>query len=105
MGQEIGTQRFKNPSTGFNLIIENSVDDIYVILDPAGTLASGTMTLPNDPYSRQRVSMVSSRAVTSFTLNPGVAGATLSVPITAIAANAFIEWVWEPFEKKWWRIG
>jgi hypothetical protein len=70
----VGTQ-FVQPTTGFSITIDNAVETFFI--DPAGTLASGTITMPSAPPQLQFVRLYSSANINSLTLNANV-GQTIS---------------------------
>lgn len=105
MPYESSTQTFV-PTTGQTITIQNNQAlTIHVLVEAATTLATLTCVMPNKPYDGQRVSMCSIRAVTAFTLQGGVAGATFNVTASAISAQAFIEWVYFATSNRWIRFG
>ena len=58
---------YQTPTTGFNYTAVGS--DLDIILDPAGTLASGTVTMYATPTDNQKIHILSSTQITSFSLN------------------------------------
>jgi hypothetical protein len=57
---------FQVPTTGFNITMAPSDTDL--ILDPAGTLSSGTVTMCLNPYDGQVVHLYTSQTITSLTI-------------------------------------
>lgn len=105
MAYELATQRFV-PTTGQTVTVENSSAPlINFLVDPAGTLASLTVVMPNSPYDGQQVSMCTKRALTSLTLNPGVAGGSFNIQPTSAIANAGVTFTWFEVIKQWVRYG
>lgn len=73
----------------------------HVLLEPAGTLATLTVTLPV-AADGQTVVISSSQIVTTLTLN-SAAGTVLGA-ITALAANALgTHYTWSATANKWFR--
>lgn len=78
------------PLTGFSATIANYVNQL--ILNPAGTLATGTIIMPATAYDGQVVGVSSSQTVTTLTVSANSGQSINGAPttITAIAPFAFI---------------
>lgn len=75
------------PLTGFAITIPNNCGSLT--LNPAGLLATGTITMPATPIDQQRVEIASTQTVTTLTVSPN-AGQTISgAPTTITAATPF----------------
>lgn len=72
------------PLTAFSLTFTNTQTDL--ILNPAGTLATGTITAAPMPSDGQRECVLSTQIVTALTWNAN-AGQTINNAPTALAAN------------------
>lgn len=94
----------QTPTTGFSITVGNAVNKL--ILTPAGTLATGTVTLPASPQDGQSVKIVSTQIVTSMTVSAN-AGQTITAPISAsaLAANTPVEWTYDLATTNWYRTG
>jgi len=92
---------FNVPVTGFSITIGANVQ--YLILDPAGTLASGTITMPASPTDGYRVGIASSKIVTALTLTPG-AGQTIPNSPTALAAGVGVTFLYRSANATWYRV-
>jgi hypothetical protein len=90
------------PVTGFDLTINNNVREL--ILNPAGTLATGTITMPGSPQNGRKVRIMSSQEVTALTLSPNT-GQTILGAITIIPANGFVEYSYRKSIDTWFRAG
>lgn len=90
---------FNAPVTGFNLTISATT----TILDPAGTLAAGTLTFPAAPVDGQILRVNSSRIITALTLAGN--GKTLKTTLTTIAAGGFFEFMYRATNATWYRTG
>lgn len=83
-----------SPIDGFNQVLEAAATSIWVILNPAGTLASGTLTLPPvaDCFDGQEILVVSTQQIGgsgfSSKLNIAGNGATLSVSDFKLSAGS-----------------
>jgi hypothetical protein len=77
-------------TNGFNVEIPNFDEDgirvASFILDPAGTLAVGTLTMPSAPTHKWLLSISSTQTISSLTLNPNT-GQTISNAVTTLAAG------------------
>jgi len=76
---------YQVPTTGFSITVPTSVG--YLILNPAGTLATGTITLPANPTDGQFFCWVSTQTQTAVTITAG-AGQTLAGVATETAGVA-----------------
>ena len=81
------------PVSGFNATIPSTAnnENIYA-MTPAGTLASGTLTMPAGAVLGQLVSISTSRAITALTLNANT-GQTIQNAPTTLAAGGFINYI------------
>ena len=79
------TQNYQAPATGTTITATGSETDL--IIDPAGTLASLTVTLYGSPYDGQHVKLYFSTAITALTVN-SAGGKTVKGPPTTIPAGA-----------------
>jgi Pectate lyase superfamily protein len=95
----VGQTNFSAPVTGFTMALANR--DTKVILAPAGTLASGTITMCASPRDRQIVEIRSSQAITALTIAPG-AGQTVASPPTTIAAGGLISAYYRAANLTWY---
>lgn len=90
------------PLTGFTQTISNTTN--VLVLEPAGTLATGTITMPASPVDNQVIRIVSTQAITSLTHN-GNTGQTVKAPLTTLGANGYASWVYIQSTTTWYRIG
>jgi hypothetical protein len=91
----------QTPTTGFSInMIQNTR---ILLLTPAGTLASGTITLPAGSTDKV-VKIASSQTITALTLNAGSGQSFASgAAITTLAANGFVEYLLKG--NVWYRVG
>lgn len=92
---------FNVPVAAFNYAVPD--DTSLVIFEPAGTLASGTVTFPANPRSNQKLKIASTQIITALTLAGN--GKTIKNPITTIAAGGFAEYIYRLSNTSWYRIG
>lgn len=94
------------PSTGFNITVPTPVSEQqWMIIQPAGTLAAGTITLPLNtgvPDGTQ-VRVTTTQIITSFTLALNGAANAYGAP-TTLAANAFFTMRFNQSTNSWYRI-
>jgi hypothetical protein len=96
-----GTIEYSVPITGFSSTIANTTS--LFIIKPAGTLATGTITMPASPFDTQIVGIASTQIVTALTHSPNT-GQTLNGALTTIAANGHAAWVYRSADTSWYRI-
>lgn len=82
---------YQTPAAGFAILIGDTVGRL--LLNPAGALATGTITLPANPKDGQICKIKSSLAVAALTLNPS-AGQTIADPLTALVAGQMYEFTY-----------
>jgi hypothetical protein len=104
-GQELYS--YQVPLTGFSIAVPNFTSLLY--LQPAGTLATGTVTMMPNPSDGQRFCFQSTQINTAitFTLASGQNwGGTISPnPPTAYGtANTRLCWFWNAAQSTWFRI-
>lgn len=97
-----GAFRFSNyqvatPLTGATVAISNGFP--LQIIEPAGTLAALTVTLPNSPAGGDIQKICFTQAVTTLTLN----GGTIMNAITSATAGLAVEYTYESGGGKWYR--
>jgi hypothetical protein len=92
----IGAAReWYTPLTAFNIVAQTD----SVLLTPAGTLATGTLTLPLNPPDGAKFVLQSTQTQTAITINANT-GDSLVVPagglaaITALVANTKYEYTY-----------
>ncbi len=88
------------PASGDTVIV--SADTSMLLLNPAGGLATLTITLPSiDIDNGQMITIASDMAITVVTLN----GGTINGAITTLAANGFAQYIYELSTDSWYRVG
>jgi len=95
------------PTTGFSIAVPTPVSEQqWMLFQPAGTLASGTITLPLNTATPDgtEVLITSTQIVTSFTLSLNGASAANGAP-TALTANGFYRMRFVQAQNSWYRIG
>lgn len=89
----------QTPSTGFSYTIYDGCE--LLALNPAGTLATGTVTMPPNPYHTQVVIISSTKIITALTLTPN-SGQSFGFTPTTIPAGGVLRFMWDAVQAKWW---
>ena len=90
---------YQTPATVFSITLNNG--DWHVILDPAGTLAMGTITMCAAPFNGQIINIRSSQTVTALTLSPNTGQSVRGNPST-IGVGGIIEAVYRSANTTWY---
>ena len=94
------------PGTGFNVTVPTPVSEQqWMVIQPAGTLAAGTITLPlntGTPDGTQ-VLVTTTQIITAFTLALNGAASAFGAP-TTLAANAFFTMRFYQATNSWYRV-
>ena len=77
----------QTPTTGFSITVGAGIFTLR--LNPAGTLASGTITTPANPVDNQLLLVQSSQIVTALTISANTGQTVLGAPTTILANGAF----------------
>jgi len=97
--------QYATPGTGFNVTVATNSTQAWLLLQPAGTLASGTVTLPLNTsiLDGQEVLVTTTQQITSFTLGLNGAAAAFGDP-TTLAAEDFFRMRYYSATNSWYRI-
>ena len=90
---------FQTPATGFSITLANS--DWHVVLDPAGTLATGTITMPPAPLNGQVINIRSSQIITTLTISPNSGQSVKGTP-TTLGLGGIIEAIYRSANTTWY---
>jgi hypothetical protein len=74
------TDSVQTPTTVFSITIPASTQ--VLVLNPAGTLATGTITMPASPIDKQNVCVTSSQAITALTVSPNAGQSIIAAPLS-----------------------
>jgi len=94
------------PGTGFNLAVPTPVaQQQWMLIQPAGTLATGTVTLPLNTGTPDgtEVLITTTQQITAFTLGANGAAAVYGDP-TTLAAEDFFRMRYVLATNSWYRI-
>ena len=89
------------PTTGFTNTIASTTS--YYVIEPAGTLATGTLTMPASPVNEQVVTVASTQEITALTHSPNT-GQTLKGALTTIAVDGNASWIYRTANTTWYRV-
>lgn len=92
------------PTSGFTETLDASTTGIWLILSPAGSLASGTIVLPDptDCFDGQTIIVTSSKEITTLTVNGN--GATVNGAPTTLGADGFFQLRFYALTSTWWCV-
>lgn len=91
--------QYEVPLTGFSIALLGSL----LHLNPAGTLATGTVTLPASPQDGQLFTIISTQTQTALTITAAT-GDTVSNTATALVALTAISWRYHKLTRAWRRF-
>lgn len=98
--------QYSAPLTGTSVAVNDNSADTHLILTPAGTLATLTITLPAVANLRDKQTLLvnSTQIVTALTVAANGATAVLGAP-TALTANGYFKLKYDLTLKTWYRVG
>jgi len=90
--------------SGFNLLMSGYATNVWEILNPTGTFAAGTVTLPPPAscFDGQQVAVCTSQTITTFTLAGN--GSTLVGAPTSLGAGGFFVMRFNALQKCWYCV-
>lgn len=89
------------PATGFSITVAPGVHAL--ILDPAGTLATGTVMMPADPPDQFRLEVASTQTITALTVSAN-AGQTIKNAPTTLAAGGAFAYRYAEANSTWYKV-
>lgn len=98
-GNIVDTPQYAVPTTGQTVVAGIGVSTL--LLDPAGTIAALTVTLPSSPVDGQRFTVSSSAVITVLTIN----GGTIKGGIGTMSLNGFAKYTYSGTSSTWFRTG
>lgn len=90
------------PVTGFALTIANGIQAL--VLNPAGTLAAGTVTLPAAPIDGGTVIISTTQTITALTISPNTGQTVADAPAT-LGIGGAVRFLYNATTATWYRIG
>lgn len=92
--------RVEVPLTGFSITLDSCP---ILVINPAGTLATGTVLLPATPLDGQQASIISTQTQTALTVTAAT-GDTVNNAPTALVALTPVKLGYRLSDKTWYRI-
>lgn len=91
-------------SSGFNIIMPTYTTNVWEIINPTGTFAAGTLTLPAPAncFDGQQIIVCTTQIITAFTIDGN--GSTLSGTPTSLGAGGFFSIRFNALQQKWYCI-
>lgn len=102
VNNNIGNYSYQVPLVGFSIVMADNTP--ILLLDPAGTLAAGTIWVPTSPVDGLVITIASTAAVTALTMPPSFSGATITAPATTLAAYTAVRFLYRLTNNMWYRI-
>lgn len=99
IGRSLESVQAAAPTTGQTVTVSSGTTAL--LLNPAGTLATLTVTLPSSPVDGQPLIISTSQALTALTVN----GGTIVGTLTTLALGGYAYFVYGATATKWFRCG
>ena len=96
----VPVKQYVAPVTGATVAV-NTDGYINLLINPAGTLATLTITVPASPTDGDRVRIGATQIVTALTMN----GGTIVGALVSLAVGGFATYVYNSDSVKWLRVG
>lgn len=98
--------QYLSPLTGFNVTVTDGgsdTQDVHLLLTPAGTLATGTITLPAVPVDKMTVLVTTTNAITTLAVSAN--GNTVRGEPSTLAADGYFTLKYDSVNSTWYRVG
>jgi hypothetical protein len=92
---------YQAPTTGFSYTFAAGTQ--VLVLNPAGTLATGTITMPAAPVDGMTITFSSSQQITALTMAGN--GATLVGAVNSLGAEQAVSYVYRATGTTWYPLG
>jgi len=93
---------YQTPTTGFSYTFAAGTQ--VLVMNPAGTLATGTITMPASPADGMTITFSSSQQITALTLN-GNTGQSINSAITSLSAKQAASYIYRATGTTWYLMG
>lgn len=90
---------YQTPATGFSYTFAAGTQMLFMV--PAGTLATGTITMPSAPADGMVITFSSSQQITALTLQ-GNTGQSISNAVTFLPAKTAVSYVYRLANTTWY---
>jgi hypothetical protein len=91
---------YQVPTTGFSYTFAAGVQ--VLVMNPAGTLAAGTITMPATPADGMTIAFSSSQAITALVVLANT-GQSIVSAVTTLAAGAGAKYIYRLSNTTWYR--
>lgn len=92
------------PTTGGTVAPTNTGAPVMCFINPAGTLATLTLTLPTGLFAGQTLYTVFTQIITALTVTAGNIGSTGRASPSSATATSIFAWSWNDSTSKWDRF-
>jgi len=89
---------YQVPTTGFSYTFAAGTQ--VLVINPAGTLATGTITMPASPADGMTITFSSSQQITALTMAGN--GASINNAVTLLPAKTSVTYVYRATGTTWW---
>ena len=89
------------PLTGFSHTIADSIG--CLMIEPAGTIATGKVKMPATAWDGQRVEVLSTQTITTLTVSANTGQSILNAPTTLSAGSGF-RYRYRESNTTWYRL-
>lgn len=98
--------QFATPGTGFNIAVQQVGSNTWLLLQPAGGLATGTITLPLNSTTPdgQELLVTSTQQIAALAVGLNGAANAFGFP-SSLAANGFFKLRFYQSQNNWYRVG
>jgi hypothetical protein len=91
---------YQTPTTGFSYTFAAGAQTL--VMNPAGTLATGTITMPASPADGMTITFSSSQQITALTMAGN--GASINSAVTFLPAKTAVAYMYRATGTTWWPI-
>jgi hypothetical protein len=92
---------FQALATGFSYTFASGITTL--IANPAGTLATGTITMPGSPADGMVITFTTTQQITALTINGGAGQSIGGTQVSLMAANSALSFVYRQSNTTWYR--
>jgi hypothetical protein len=92
---------YQVPTTGFSYTFAAGTQTL--VMNPAGTLATGTITMPTAPSDGMTITFSTTKQITALTLNGG-AGQTVVGGVSYLPANTSVSYMYRTSNTSWFPL-
>ena len=93
---------YQTPTTGFSYTFASGVQTL--VMNPAGTLATGTITMPATPADGMTIRFSSSQIITALTVSAN-SGQSIVSAVTSLVLGGSAQYIYRATNTTWYRIG